>query len=56
MAGSYDRWILVAAVAGVALRVAFGALYWVEKPLTHDEREYLALARNLTEGRGFTYA
>lgn len=49
------RWILVAAVVGFALRAAFGAFYWVGKPLTHDEREYLALARSLTEGRGFTY-
>ena len=34
------------------LRLAFGFGYWVDKPLTHDEREYLALARNLAEGRG----
>lgn len=49
------RWILAAAVAGFALRAAFGIFYWTGKPLTHDEREYLSLARGLTEGRGFTY-
>lgn len=37
------------------LRAAFGLFYWVDKPLTQDEREYLALAGSLSEGRGFTY-
>lgn len=49
------RWILTAAAAGMLLRLAFGLFYWIDKPLTHDEREYLALARSLTQGRGFTY-
>ena len=49
------RWICAAAIVGLVLRAAFGLLYWVDKPLTHDEREYLALARSLTEGRGFQY-
>ncbi len=49
------RWIGAAAVVALALRAAFGLFYWVDKPLTHDEREYLALARSLTEGRGFAY-
>ena len=49
------RWICAAAVAGFILRATFGMVYWVGKPLTHDEREYLALARSLTEGRGLTY-
>ena len=49
------RWIWAAVAIGLALRIAFGAFYWVGKPLTHDEREYLALARGLTEGRGFAY-
>ena len=49
------RWILLAAAAGLVLRAAFGLLYWVDKPLTHDEREYLALARSLSQGRGFAY-
>jgi hypothetical protein len=53
--GSARRWIAAAAVAGFALRAAFGLLYWTGKPLTHDEREYLALARSLSEGRGLTY-
>ena len=39
------RLILAAAAAGLAVRLAFGLLYWVDKPLTHDEREYLALAQ-----------
>ena len=33
------RLILVAAVAGFALRLAFGIGYWQQRPLTHDERE-----------------
>jgi 4-amino-4-deoxy-L-arabinose transferase-like glycosyltransferase len=49
------RLILAAAAAGLAVRLAFGLLYWVHKPLTHDEREYLALAQSVTAGRGFTY-
>lgn len=49
------RLILAAAVLGFAARLAFGLLYWVDKPLTHDEREYLALARSVAEGRGFGY-
>ena len=46
---------LVAVTVGLALRLLFGLGYWVGKPLTHDEREYLALGRSLAEGRGFTY-
>jgi 4-amino-4-deoxy-L-arabinose transferase-like glycosyltransferase len=49
------RHIAIAAIAGLALRVAFGLGYWVDKPLTHDEHEYLALAAALESGRGFTY-
>lgn len=50
------RGLMVAvALAGLAARLAFGLGYWVQKPLTHDEREYLALAQSLTAGRGFTY-
>jgi 4-amino-4-deoxy-L-arabinose transferase-like glycosyltransferase len=49
------RWVLAAAIVGLAARLAFGLLYWVDKPLTHDEREYLALARSVAAGRGFTY-
>jgi 4-amino-4-deoxy-L-arabinose transferase-like glycosyltransferase len=49
------RWLIGWAVVGLALRLAFGLLYWVDKPLTHDEREYLALARSVASGRGFAY-
>jgi hypothetical protein len=47
--------IVFAALVGIALRLAFGFLYWTDKPLTHDEREYLVLAANLRDGRGFVY-
>ena len=47
------RWITAAALAGLALRLAFGLLYWTNQPLTRDEREYLSLARSLTAGRGY---
>ena len=49
------RAIWLAVLAGLVLRLAFGLGYWVGKPLTHDEREYLSLAANLVEGRGFGY-
>ena len=53
------RWTQIvglAIVAGFLVRAAFGLIYWSGKPLTHDEREYLALAANLWQGRGFTHA
>lgn len=49
------RLIVVAACVGLVVRLAFAFGYWLHKPLTHDEREYLALARSLTLGKGFTY-
>jgi hypothetical protein len=49
------RLIVLAAALGVVLRLGFGLTYWVDKPLTHDEREYLALAWSLAHGRGFVY-
>lgn len=53
MAGS--RGALIAAAAGLVLRLAFGLGYWVNEPLTRDEQEYLSLARSLAAGRGFVY-
>ena len=49
------RLMAAAALVGLALRLAFALGYWVEKPLTHDEREYLALAQSVAAGRGFIY-
>ena len=49
------RLVLAAAVTGVALRLLFGLFYWTDKPLTHDEHEYLALAESVQAGRGFVY-
>jgi hypothetical protein len=49
------RWIVACAVAGLALRTAFALVYWTGQPLTHDEREYLALARSLARGEGYRY-
>jgi len=49
------RLIVAAAAIGLVLRLAFAFGYWVGRPLTHDEREYLALARSVTLGKGFTY-
>jgi 4-amino-4-deoxy-L-arabinose transferase-like glycosyltransferase len=48
------RAVRAAVVAGLLLRLAFALGYWTGKPLTHDEREYLALAANVAQGRGFT--
>lgn len=47
--------MLLAALVGLGARLAFGFGYWVGKPLTHDEHEYLALAENLARGQGFGY-
>lgn len=48
---------LGAAVAvALAARLVFALGYWVDKPLTHDEYEYLHLAESLVAGRGFSYA
>jgi Dolichyl-phosphate-mannose-protein mannosyltransferase len=49
------RLIVAAAALGLALRLAFALGYWVNQPLTHDEQEYLALARSLASGSGFVY-
>lgn len=50
-----DRWILACVLLGLVLRLAFALLYWTDQPLTHDEREYLALARSVARGQGFQY-
>jgi 4-amino-4-deoxy-L-arabinose transferase-like glycosyltransferase len=50
-----NRWIVACVLAGLTLRLAFALLYWVNQPLTHDEREYLALARSVARGDGFRY-
>jgi 4-amino-4-deoxy-L-arabinose transferase-like glycosyltransferase len=47
--------LLVAALAGVVARLAFGLGYWTGEPLTRDEQEYLSLARSLAAGEGFVY-
>ncbi len=44
-----------AVLVGLGLRLAFGLVYWVDKPMTHDEREYLALSESVAAGRGFVY-
>jgi 4-amino-4-deoxy-L-arabinose transferase-like glycosyltransferase len=49
------RAVWLAVAVGIAARLAFSLGYWVDKPLTHDEREYLLLARNVAEGRGFAH-
>ena len=52
---SARRAIAVAVGIGIVLRLTFALGYWIDKPLTHDEHEYLALARSLSEGRGLVY-
>lgn len=49
-------WLAAAVLLGFVLRLVFGLAYWVDKPLTLDEQEYLLLAHNLAHGRGFSYA
>ncbi len=43
------------AVLAFVARAGFGLIYWHDKPLTHDEREYLTLAANIAAGRGFVH-
>jgi len=45
--------MVIAALIGFAARAGFGVVYWHDKPLTHDERQYLAIATNIASGRGF---
>ncbi len=49
------RPLLLVALVGVVVRLAFGFGYWTDQPMTRDEHEYLSLARSLTAGEGFTY-
>ena len=55
MSWRVPRAVWVAVAVGVAVRLGFALGYWVDKPLTHDEREYLLLAHNVAGGRGFVY-
>jgi 4-amino-4-deoxy-L-arabinose transferase-like glycosyltransferase len=55
-AGSFPRsFVLTVAVAGLAARLAFGLVYWVDEKLNRDEVEYLSLARSLAAGHGYVY-
>jgi hypothetical protein len=47
--------IALAFVAAFVVRLAFGLVYWTDRPLTKDENEYLSLARSLAAGHGFVY-
>ena len=49
------RRILIVAALALLVRLVFGVFYWVDKPLTHDEREYLALSQSIAAGNGFVY-
>ena len=49
------RWLGLAVLLALALRLAFAFGYWVDKPLTVDQIEYLMLADNLRQGEGLTY-
>ena len=55
MKDANSKLMLGALVVALLLRLAFGLGYWVDKPLTHDEREYLMLAQNLRAGHGLVY-
>ena len=55
-AADRTRWVTIGAIVlGVVLRLAFAFGYWVDKPLTLDEREYLLLANSIDRGEGPTY-
>ena len=50
-----SRGVAAAVGVGLVVRLLFAFGYWVDKPLTHDEQEYLHLAQNAAAGRGLTY-
>jgi Dolichyl-phosphate-mannose-protein mannosyltransferase len=50
-----SRGVAAAVGIGLLVRLLFTFGYWVDKPLTHDEQEYLHLAQNVAAGRGLTY-
>jgi len=52
---SETRWLGLAVFLALVLRLAFAFGYWVDKPLTVDQIEYLMLADNLKQGEGLTY-
>ncbi|HEX6462966.1 MAG TPA: hypothetical protein VFZ98_00880, partial [Vicinamibacterales bacterium] len=47
--------VFLFAVLGFTLRLTFALAYWQQQPLTHDEREYLAIGRSIARGGGFIY-
>lgn len=49
------RGVTGAFVVALVLRMAFALGYWIDKPLTLDEQEYLMLAGSVVAGRGFEY-
>jgi 4-amino-4-deoxy-L-arabinose transferase-like glycosyltransferase len=51
----WSRGVAVAMGVGLLVRLLFAFGYWVDKPLTHDEQEYLHLAQNMADGHGLTY-
>lgn len=55
MMPNYRALLIGAVVLALLLRLLFCLGYWVDKPLTHDEQEYLLLAQNLRAGRGLVY-
>jgi 4-amino-4-deoxy-L-arabinose transferase-like glycosyltransferase len=52
---SSRRRVVAAAALALVLRLGFGLFYWTGQPLTHDEREYLALGRSIARGDGVRY-
>ena len=51
----YSRLLAAAVALAFVLRAAFAVGYWVDKPFTVDQIEYLMLADNLAAGEGLTY-
>ena len=48
--------LLVLAVGlGLAARLTFSLVYWVDRPLTVDQTEYLMLAESFVDGQGLVY-
>ena len=49
------RFFVLAVGLGLTARLAFSLVYWVDRPLTVDQTEYLMLAESFLDGEGLLY-
>jgi len=47
--------LIILVITAILLRMGLALFYWKDQPLARDGREYIILARNLAQGKGFNY-